>query len=158
MAIYVNYDGIPGEATEGGHEKWIQVDSVQWGVGRSIHTGHGHAANRESSEANVSEVVFTKHMDASSPKIFTESVIGKGGKTVKIDFVTTSGETETYLQYTLTHALVSGYSVSSGGDRPSESVSLNFTKIEMKLITHDQTGKANAPVTVGFDMAKNKAS
>ncbi|MDA1073591.1 MAG: type VI secretion system tube protein Hcp, partial [Proteobacteria bacterium] len=37
-----------------------------------------------------------------------------------------------YLTVELTDAIVSSYSASSGGDRPSESFSLNFTKIMYK--------------------------
>ncbi|OYX63553.1 MAG: hypothetical protein B7Y95_24620, partial [Rhizobiales bacterium 32-66-11] len=41
MAIYVNYDGIPGEATQQDHTKWIDVLSLSWGVGRGINTVSG---------------------------------------------------------------------------------------------------------------------
>jgi type VI secretion system secreted protein Hcp len=36
----------------------------------------------------------------------------------------------TYLTYELSDVFISGYSVSSGGDTPVESVSLNFAKIK----------------------------
>ncbi len=29
-AIYMKYEGIAGEATTAGHEKWIELTSVQW--------------------------------------------------------------------------------------------------------------------------------
>jgi type VI secretion system secreted protein Hcp len=52
--------------------------------------------------------------------------------------------------------MVSGYSVSSGGDRPSESLSLNFTKIlyefhEMK----SKNEKGDSP-KAGWDIAEAK--
>ena len=36
MPIYVKYGAIEGDVTATGHESWIEVNSVQWGVGRSI--------------------------------------------------------------------------------------------------------------------------
>lgn len=42
--------------------------------------------------------------------------------------------------------MISGYSVSSGGDTPSESLSLNFTKVEMRDHRHDNKGAAGSPI------------
>ena len=89
----------------------------------------GSTANREASEPSVSEVTLTKMMDSSSPKFFTESCTGAAGKKVVIHLVTTGSPGNTYAEYTLTDALVSSYSMSSGGARQSESISLSFTKL-----------------------------
>ncbi len=34
MAVYLKYEGIEGEATHENHKKWIDVQSLQFGVGR----------------------------------------------------------------------------------------------------------------------------
>ena len=96
-------------------------------------------------------------MDSSSVYLFQEACTGQKGKTVKIHLVSTGSPGETYLEYTLTDALVSGYSVTSGGDRPSESVSINFTKLEMKYVPLDQDNKPGSPVTKGYDLVSTKA-
>jgi type VI secretion system secreted protein Hcp len=49
--------------------------------------------------------------------------------------------------------IIDGYSVSSGGDRPSESISMNFTKIEYKYTPFDDQHKAGTPVPVTYDLA-----
>lgn len=157
MAIYVKYDGIDGDATHKGHEKWFDVGSLQFGVGRGISTPTGSAANRESSQASVSEVTITRMLDASSPKIFTEAATGKTGKKVVIDLVTTGDPGDTYMTYTLTNTLISGYSVSTGGDRPSESISLNFTKMEHKFIPFDEDNNPKSPIISSYDLATGKA-
>ncbi|SHO67167.1 type VI secretion system secreted protein Hcp [Pseudoxanthobacter soli DSM 19599] len=158
MAVYLNYDGIPGEATQQDHKKWIDVLSMSWGVGRGIATVSGSANNREASEPSVSEVSIVKMFDAASPKLFTEACTGNTGKTVKIDLVTTGSPGVTYATYTLTNALISSYSVSSSGDRPTESVSISFTKLEFKFVPYDDKNKAGSPVTVSYDMATTKSS
>jgi type VI secretion system secreted protein Hcp len=48
--------------------------------------------------------------------------------------------------------------MSSGGDRPSESVSLNFAKIELKDITQGVDGAAASNLAVTYDLATQKAS
>lgn len=157
MAIYLKFEGIDGEVTQDDHKKWIEVESLQWGVGRGISTPTGSTANRESSEPSVSEVVVTKTLDASSSKLFTESVTGKTGKKVEIHLVSTGNPGTTYTEYTLTNGLISGYSLSSGGDRPSESISINFTKIEFKFTPFDDKHKAGTPVTVNYDLTSAKS-
>jgi type VI secretion system secreted protein Hcp len=158
MAIYVKYEGIDGEATHEEHKKWLDVSSVQWGVGRAISTPSGSTSNREASEPSVSEVTLTKLMDSSSPKFFTEACTGAAGKKVQIDLVTTGSPGKTYATYTLTNALVSSYSMSSGGDRPAESISISFTKMEYKFTPYDDTNKAGTPIAVSYDISTTKSA
>jgi len=124
MAIYMNWDGVTGDVTTQGFEKWIELQSFQWGVGRGIGSAMSGQASRESSIPSVSEIVVTKRMDSSSPGLWTDSVAGQLNTTVKIAFTTTSqGATTQFLNYELTNTGLSGYSLSSGGDMPTESLS-----------------------------------
>src|ERR1700719_746283 len=132
MPIYMKYGKIDGTVTAAGHEKWVQCDSFQWGVGRGISTPVGAAQERETSAPSVSEITISKSLDGASPKLLQEALTGKGAK-VQLDFVQTqSDKLETYLTISLANTMISGFSASSGGDRPSESLSLNFTAIEYK--------------------------
>jgi type VI secretion system secreted protein Hcp len=54
--------------------------------------------------------------------------------------------------------MVSGYSVSSSGDTPEESLSLNFTKIEMKYIPSGEANDAGSPVIASYDATTGEAS
>jgi type VI secretion system secreted protein Hcp len=158
MPIYMNYDSlaIKGDVTEESHKHWIELGSFQWGVGRGISAPTGAAADRESSAPSISEITVTKQQDAGSAKILNESLQGEG-KTVIIDFTKTDkGKLTTYLTFTLTNTMISGYSISSGGDRPSESLSLNFTKVELKSTPSDAAGATGSPETVTYDLALAK--
>jgi type VI secretion system secreted protein Hcp len=161
MAAYLQYCAIKkGESKAKGHEGskgWIEVGSVQFGVGRGINTRVGTSSKREASAPHVSEII-TKLMDSTSPLLFQEGLIGKAC-TAKIDLVETgSDQLNTCLELTLTNAMISGYSVSSGGDRPSESISINFSKIEYKYTPYDDQHKAGTAVPVTYDLitATNK--
>ena len=153
MAIYLEIEGIEGNVTAAGHENWIDLNSIQWGVGRAISSSVGTSADREASKPSISEISVTKQMDASSPMIFTEACVGKS-KTVTIHLCTTgTEEIETYMEYELEDCMVSGYSVSSGGERPSESISFSFTKMTMKFIPYGKDGSPESPIPAGYDMA-----
>jgi type VI secretion system secreted protein Hcp len=157
MPIYMKYGAIDGSVTSEGHDKWIEVNSFQWGVGRGITSAAGSGTNREASTPSVSEITVTKATDVSSTKLLQEALYGEGLLT-KFDFVKTDkGKAEVYMQYELENALVSGYSVSSGGDRPQESLSLNFTKITYNNVGMGAVNETGTPERVNYDLAKQVA-
>ena len=145
-------DGVDGAVTTKGFEKWIEVNSFQCGVGRAIGTAARGSATREASEPSISEIVVTKRLDKSSTKLFQDAVGGDLSKTVKFKFTTTTKDkVDTFLAYELTNCGLSGYSISSGGDAPTESLSLNFTKIMMTYTERDPS-IGGSPDTVGYDL------
>ena len=155
MPIFMHYDGIDGNVTAKGYEKWIEVQSFQFGSGRGISTPTGGSENREASAPSVSEVVVTKLMDKASPKLFEESLIGKDGKIVKIVMTRTGKELAELCLYKFEEVLVSGYSVSSGGDgAPMESLSINFVKFEYSYTGSDVAGKDASKMKVAYDIGQ----
>ncbi|MBX3503511.1 MAG: type VI secretion system tube protein Hcp [Alphaproteobacteria bacterium] len=162
MAIYMEYDGggVAGDSTAESHTNWITLQSCQWGIGRGISTPVGSAENREASTCNVSEIVVTKMLDSASGPLWQELVKNTDGKDVTIDFTSTSGGADnTFMYIKLTNTLVSGMSFSSGGDRPHESLSLNFTKIETKYLEQAFTGTdATGGSVITYDLALSKAT
>lgn len=122
-------NGIKGESAQKGFEDQIAAQSLQWGVGRGI--GGFTSGIRETSRPSFSEVVFTKTLDISTNDILAAMAKGKALATVKISFVRDDGEEGfNYLTYELSDVLISSYSVSSGGETPSESVGLNYAKLK----------------------------
>ena len=162
MPIFMQYDGIDGDVTAAGHEKWIEVTSYQFGIGRGMTSATSSAADREGSTPSVSEIVVTKVTDGASTNLLRASLgLGPGGegKTVKIDFCKTDvSQPEPYLQWELTNTLVSGFSLSSGGDRPTESVTLNFTKIAMNNVGMGAANETGQPDRAEYDLSTQTGS
>jgi type VI secretion system secreted protein Hcp len=161
MAIYMKYSSpdISGGVTTTGFEKQIELGSFQFGCGRSVASPTGGSTNREGGTPSVSEITVTKTEDEASGNLVQEAYSGKGTATVVISFVRTdAGGGVCYLEYTLSNVMLSGYSISSGGDRPSESVSLNFTKIQTRFIPQNADGTAGTAFPVTYDLAAQKMS
>jgi type VI secretion system secreted protein Hcp len=157
MAIYMKFGDIKGDATTEGLKDWIQISSFQFGVGRGISSPSGSDKSRESSEPSLSEVTVTKNMDSASPKLLGDAWGGELGSKVDIKFTTTTKNTVVdFLTYSLENCGISGYSVSSGGDLPQESLSLNYTKISVTFKPMDPTNKSQ-PATVFYDLTQMKA-
>jgi type VI secretion system secreted protein Hcp len=162
MAAYLKYGDIKGESLAEGHkgsDGWIELGSVQWGCGRAISTPVGASAKREASAPSISEITVTKLMDSTSPKLCKEALVGKA-VTAHVELVETDeAQLNTYLTINLTNAMISGYSFSSGGGRPSESYTLNFTKIEMIYQGYDDQHKVYTAkkATVIYDLTAAKS-
>ena len=140
---------VPATTAKGGS---IEISSFQFGVGRGISSPTGGSADRESSAPSVSEIVITKSQDSASPNFFKSVAAGHsslGTCTITFD-KGSQPKGITYLTITLTNVLVSSYSISSGGDRPTESITLNFTKIEYSNKIEGTTGNPNT----GVDLKK----
>ena len=147
---------INGDSIIEGHDKWITISSLQMGVGRAISVSGG-GADRETSNPSFSELTMTKSTDIASADLFMQAVCGKSLGKAEIHFLQTGGadkKQQVFLKIELTDAIVSSYSASSGGDRPSESFSLNFTQI-----SYQYDAFSGEKVTTGtakkWDLAKN---
>jgi len=153
--IYMNFPGIQGDTVAKGFENQIQLDSFQWGVERAISSPSG--GTREASAPHVSEITFTKLMDKASPLLLQSSLVGQAVGPVTITFVKDTGIGPIrYAEYTLDNVLISGYSVSSGGDNPTESLSLSFTKITFKFTPTNPDGSPGTSIQTTYDLALGK--
>ena len=131
MAILVKYPDVKGESKLEGFTDYFEVSSFQFGVGRGIGSARG-TSTRESGIASVSEVVVTKQSDGTTIKLFEEALHGELDNVVDIKFTRTAKDAPTvYFSVELTGCGVSGFSMSSGGDRPTESLTFNFDKVKL---------------------------
>lgn len=159
MAIYMKYGSINGPITTEGYSKWIELESFSFGVGRAIATAQRTEAAREASEPTLSEIVVTKATDVASPKLFVEGVASDLKNKVQIVFTTTKTKTITeFLSYELTDVGLASYSIGAGAEGiPNESLTLNYTKLQMKF-TSMGAGVSGSPETVGYDLTQMKTT
>src|SRR5262245_285502 len=111
MTMLLKLGEINGESKRTGYEKWIEVDSMQFGVGRGIQSATG-ASSRQASEPSVSEITFSKPTSIDSGDLFFQSLCGTGVK-AQIHLINTQSKAnKPYFKIDLEDALISSYSVS----------------------------------------------
>lgn len=150
---------IKGDSTVASHENWITCDSLQFGVGRAITTSGG-GQDRETSNPSFSEVTITKSMDKASTELMMQAACGKSLGKAEIHFIQTGGadvKGQVYLKVELGEAIVSSYSMSSGGERPSESVSINFTTYAQQYTVFKDGKAVEAGELKGWSLEKNES-
>lgn len=157
--IYMKFGTVSGEVGTKGYAGQIELNSFQWGVGRGISSPTGGSSDRQISAPSISEITITKVMDKTSPVLLQDMLDGKATPEVDIFFVNNVNSpkalhAQTYAEYVLSNVLISGYSVSSGGDRPTESLTLNFTKVQFSEFPITSAGISTTPVTTVYDLTK----
>src|SRR5690349_11611192 len=159
MPIYMKYGTLEGEVTETAHEKRLACDSASFGVSRSttVEVGSGQE-KRHRDQPTVSDLQVSRTYDKASPLLFNESVVGKPQKVV-IHFLEPAdgpdASPNVYLEYELRNCLLSSYSVGGGGGGATESMSINFTAININYTAYDKEDQPT--VTKGaFDLVTAK--
>ena len=157
MAIYLQIKSIPGDVTSKGHESWIELNSFDAGVSRRVTVKPGHVSDRENGLPTMTDFIVTKLIDKASPYLFQASCTGGSIGTIKIDACGASGETDKYLQYSLSDVIISRYDINGVSDKeanlkPHETLHLNFTKIEMSYIPRSGENKPQSPISTGYDI------
>jgi type VI secretion system secreted protein Hcp len=148
---------INGTSTVAEHDKWITCEAVDFNVGRSI-TRSGGGADRDTSNPQFSEVQVTKATDCVSAELFFQAACGKSLGKAELHFVQTGGgdaKGQAFLKMELEGAIISNYRVSSNGDRPTESFSINFTKISYQFDSFDGD-KVTTGTPKKWDVMKNE--
>ncbi len=156
-AIFMKYGDIIGDVQVSGFEDQIACDSFSFSVSRSIGAASS-GSSRDRSDPSFSDITCTKSLDLSSAKLFGQAAFGVTTPEVVISFVESGSKSESlvFLEYKLTNVLVSSYSTQGNADdRPSETITLVFDKIEVKFIKFVD-GKKTSEVKEGYDLISNK--
>ncbi len=158
MPIYMKIEGYKGPVKDPGvgtnYFDCFEINSVKFGPSRR----NPNASDRESAVPSISEIVITKPTDSTSANLF-KSALMSGGKKVTIAFVKNDGDKKVkYMEITLTDTMISSYNITTSGDKPLDSMTLNFTKIEFKYVSEEQANDLiGTPETVGYDMSINSS-
>lgn len=156
--IYLKLDGIPGSATDKGFEKQIMVQSFSFGAGVPVSGGTGNMADRTAGRASLADVSIVKPLDAATHQILHHLLKGKVIPKGVFTFVAaTNNEAEKYLEVTLENIIISSLQQSSAGEKPTESVSFNYSKIEFSHQVRDEKGTPQ-PKRVSYDLKTNQAA
>src|SRR3954454_12840672 len=128
--ILLNIKTIPGESQLKDYVSTIELLSFSHGVAMQV-TGDPSNTERTSGKPNHQDLTVSKYVDlASCPLVAACNAATNLGEVVLTCARNDKGAVLPYLVYTLENVLVSSVSHSSGsGDKPTETVTLNYTKI-----------------------------
>ncbi len=142
MAGYLKIGDIKGESVDAAHKEWINLTSISQSLTRPMASGIS-GSTRQRASVTCGDVIVTKEMDSSTPKLIAAVCDGEDFKEVLIDVCTSTGGKQRvpYFQWKLKNVRVSSYNVSGQSDDGGvfhETLSLNYEEISW---TYDKMGK-----------------
>lgn len=146
---------IKGESTDKSHKDEIEVYSFSFGATNPALSTSGGGGG--TGKVHIQDFVISKFTDKASPALFLACAQGTHIKTVVL---TAARGGQAYLTITLTDVLVSSFT-STTPDNPGkllESLSLNFTKIEISYKPQNADGILGAPQKASWDLKANKGA
>ena len=120
---------IKGESTAEGHEKWIDVLSIDWGFKREQNPAGGGRSGR----LEFHDLVVVKAVDSTSPSIMLKCAEGARVPRVVLDLPLESSRGVGGIRVVMMNAMVTAVHImdSETGERPTEHVSINFTEVKV---------------------------
>jgi type VI secretion system secreted protein Hcp len=163
MTAYLKVNGnseLEGDITASGLEKTTQLLSAGFRISRKMNTQAGNVGDREGTKPSMSEFVISKKVDKISPFLVRDAAAGITIPSVEIKFANTGKDLSVYHVVRLENVLISGYlldhsdsaSTSENDSKPIETITLNFTKLEVTNTPYGKDHKACSPVTAGYDL------
>ncbi len=150
------HPSIKGGVTEQKHKDWIDVQSYSFGLSNDSSVGAGTQKNRVMGSTRLHDITFSRLVDQASPQIMQTAAEAKNLDCVKVEFVRPgrNGE-EVYHTMKFENCVITSWQQSGhGGSQGSESISINFVKVENKFTPFDEKGKPSSPITGSYDASK----
>lgn len=160
MAVdyFLKIDKIPGESKDAKHKDEIELESFSWGATQTGTFGGGGGGG--AGKVSMQDFHFMMRVNKASPKLVLACATGEHIKNAILTARKAGKDQQDFLKYTFSDILVSSYQTggaSAGSEIPTESISLNYSKMEVEYKEQNPDGTLGAPVKAGYDLKANKA-
>jgi type VI secretion system secreted protein Hcp len=158
--MFLKLEGINGESEDSRHAKEIDIIGWNWGM---TNTGTAHlGGGAGTGKANFQDLSVTKFVDLASTPLLLSCAMGKHINTATLTIRKAGGENPLeYLIITMDEVMVSAiqHGGSSGDERTTEVVTLNFERIDVKYTEQSKTGgSGGASPEFKWNILKNQAA
>lgn len=155
VEMILKIQGIEGESQTAGHTNEIDVLAWSWGMSNagSFHVGGAGGGGK----AYFQDLSITKYVDKSTPSLMGALSTGDTVPAATLIVRKAGGTGLEYIRITMTKILVTSLSTggSSGEDRLTENISLNFAQVKVEYIPQIDDIATGPLVEFGFDIEKN---
>ena len=156
---YLQLDGVKGESADSKHAAWIECKSISWNIHQpksaTASTGGGHTAER----AELGDITISKLVDLASPVLAQLCACGKTIPKAKLEMQRADGNGQPirYFEVELENVLIAHIAPTFvGGDFPTESMGLKFSKVRWRYTQQKIGGGASGNTAGGWDLASNR--
>ena len=153
---FLKIDGIQGESTDAKHEDEIEV--LSWSWGETQERAPSPSGGGGTGKVAMTDLHVSADLSRASPQLLLACASGKHVKSAVLTGRRAGKAQAEFLTFSLSDVLVSGYQTGgSAAEAPLDSISLNFSKIEVSYKQQKADGSLAPAIRVGWDRKSNKS-
>ena len=152
--VFLKFATIKGESKDSAHKEEIDVLSYSWGVSQTGTMSYGGGGG--AGKANFSDLSFMHRFDKASPILAMACASGEHIKEATLTARKAGKGQQDYLIFKMSDVLISSVQVSGSSEEPVESVSFNYSKVEMEYKMQKEDGSLAPGVQFKYDLKANK--
>jgi type VI secretion system secreted protein Hcp len=164
FSAFLQIDGVPGESQDANHKDWIELLSYSHEMTQPVSSTRSSAGGAATGRTQHGDFIITKFVDKASPKLYDAVSTGKHFAKAKIEVCRSGGTQLKFLEITLEEIMISSVHINPGGQAnhdgdilPTETVSLNYGKIEWVYTQQKRKdGGGGGNVTAKYDLTTGK--
>jgi len=177
---FLNLDGVKGEALDDKHKDWIELAGFGHQITQPVSQTVSSAGGAATGRTQHGDFQIHKYVDAASPKLYEAISNGKHFSKAKIEVCRAGGSQVKFLEINLEEVMISSVKLDSPNngvvhvagfqapgsapansqpknDLPTESVSLNYGKIEWVYTQQKRKdGSGGGNVSAKYDLTAGK--
>jgi type VI secretion system secreted protein Hcp len=152
--VFLKLGDVKGESKDSKHAGEIDVLSWSWGISQTGSMGAGGGGG--AGKANFSDLSFMHALDKASPVLMKACATGDHIKDGTLVSRKAGKGQQEYLIIKMSDILVTSVQPSGSSEHPMESVSMQFSKVELEYKPQKDDGSLDAGVTFKYDIKQNK--
>jgi len=155
--MFLKIEGLDGESTDKGHEKWIEVTSYSIGVSQPA-SGVSATGGRTGGRADFRDLSITKTIDTATCDLNIKCAKGEHIPKIELELCLATGDKHTFMKYTLEDCIVT--SVTPGGSnydevKPVEQCGFAYGKIKWEYTPIDHKGAPGSTTDRTWSLEEN---
>jgi type VI secretion system secreted protein Hcp len=156
--MFLKLDDIKGESVDDAHKGEIDVLSWSWSATQagSAQVGGGGGAGK----CSFADLTITKYCDAATPVLIGMVASGKPIKKAFFTVRKAGGKALEFIKITMENAVITSFSCSGSGggvEGQTETLTLNFATVKHEYTPQKHDGSGGPVISMGWDIAANKA-
>jgi type VI secretion system Hcp family effector len=158
-SIFLDNSELKGQSETAGYIGQVVLNSVSFGASNDTDL---HSGNTKNANTYILNIDCTKVVDSATPSIARKCVGGTHLPTVTITITRSMGgdtkRTYAFTVITLTNVVVTNHQVHMTDGDATETFTLHYTKIGVKVTPQDSKGNALAEATWTYDIQEGESS
>lgn len=152
--VFLKLGTIKGESKDSKHPGEIDVLSWSWGLSQTGTMSYGGGGG--AGKANFNDLSIMHAVDKASPVLMQACASGEHIKEATLVSRKAGKGQQDYLIIKMNDIIVTSVQPSGSSEHPTESVTLNFSKIDFEYKPQKDDGSVEAGVHFKFDVKQNK--